>query len=77
MQDRCRHEYFSHNRYGQSSNGPGAKAAFMHEPRFQDNHRANILNANYTDVEIGMVEGPNGDLYITQDFAQFRLTVAA
>jgi len=47
---------------------PGAEAAFMNEPRFQKNHRANILNANFTDVGIGIAQGPNG-LYITQDFA--------
>jgi TonB family protein len=47
---------------------PGAEAAFMNEPRFQNNHRANILNANYTDVGIGIVQGPNGSLYVTQDF---------
>jgi TonB family protein len=47
---------------------PGAEAAFMNEPRFQKNHRANILNANYTDVGIGIVQGPNGSFYITQDF---------
>ena len=47
---------------------PGAEAAFMNEPRFQNNHRANILNANYTDVGIGIVQGPNGSFYITQDF---------
>jgi uncharacterized protein YkwD len=46
----------------------GAEAEFMNEPRFQHNHRANILNANYTDVGIGIVQGPNGSLYITQDF---------
>ena len=47
---------------------PGAEAAFMNEPRFQRNHRANILNANYTEVGIGIVKGPDGSLYITQDF---------
>ena len=46
----------------------GAEAAFMNEPRFQHNHRANILNANYTDVGIGIVKGPDGSLYITEDF---------
>ena len=46
----------------------GAEGAFMNEPRFQHNHRANILNANYTDVGIGIIQGPNGSLYITQDF---------
>ena len=47
-----------------------AEAAFMNEPRFQHNHRANILNANYTDVGIGIVQGANGSLYITQDFVK-------
>ena len=46
-----------------------AEASFMNEPRFQQNHRGNILNANYTDVGIGIVQAPNGSLYITQDFA--------
>jgi uncharacterized protein YkwD len=46
----------------------GAETAFMNEPRFQKNHRANILNEKYTDVGIGIVQGPNGSLYITQDF---------
>jgi uncharacterized protein YkwD len=46
----------------------GAEAAFMNEPRFQHNHRANILNPSYTDVGIGIVKGPDGSLYITQDF---------
>jgi uncharacterized protein YkwD len=46
----------------------GAEAAFMNEPRFQRNHRSNILNANYTDVGIGIVRGPDGSLYVTQDF---------
>ena len=46
----------------------GAEAAFMNEPRFQHNHRGNILNANYTDVGIGIVKGPDGSLYITEDF---------
>jgi uncharacterized protein YkwD len=46
----------------------GAEAAFMNEPRFQHNHRANILNPSYTDVGIGIVKGRDGGLYITQDF---------
>ena len=48
---------------------PAAEAALMNEPRFQTNHRSNILNAKYTDVGIGIVPGPNRSLYITQDFA--------
>ncbi len=46
----------------------GAEAAFMNEPRFTKNHRANILNASFTEVGIGIVQAPNGSLYITQDF---------
>jgi len=42
----------------------GAEATFMDDP----NHRYNILNALYTDVGIGIVLGPDGNLYITQDF---------
>jgi len=40
----------------------------MNEPRFAKNHRANILNPEFTDVGIGIVRGPDGGLYITQDF---------
>lgn len=46
-----------------------AEDSFMDEPRFQSNHRGNILDPKYTDVGIGIVQAPNGDLYITQDFA--------
>jgi uncharacterized protein YkwD len=46
----------------------GAEAAFMNEPRFMKNHRANILNTAFTEVGIGIVQAPNGSLYITQDF---------
>jgi uncharacterized protein YkwD len=45
-----------------------AENDLINEPRFQQNHRGNILNPAYTDVGIGIVQGPNGDLYITQDF---------
>jgi uncharacterized protein YkwD len=45
-----------------------AESAFMNEPRFEGNHRGNILNGSYTDVGIGVVQGPDGSLYITQDF---------
>ena len=34
----------------------------------EGNHRGNILNASYTDVGIGVVQGPDRSLYITQDF---------
>jgi uncharacterized protein YkwD len=46
-----------------------AENDLMDEPRFQKNHRGNILNPEYTDVGIGIVQAANGDLYITQDFA--------
>jgi uncharacterized protein YkwD len=46
-----------------------AEDSFMDEPRFQQNHRGNILDPKYTEVGIGIVQAPNGDLYITQDFA--------
>jgi uncharacterized protein YkwD len=46
-----------------------AEASLMDEPRFQKNHRGNILDPTYTDVGIGIVQAPNGNLYITQDFA--------
>ncbi len=49
-----------------------AESLFMNEPRFQRNHRWNILNANYTHVGVGIVRAPDGTLYITQDFAQLR-----
>jgi uncharacterized protein YkwD len=49
-------------------NVAGAEVAFMNEPRFSKNHRANILNPDFTDVGIGVVAGPDGRLYITQDF---------
>ncbi|HET7100583.1 MAG TPA: CAP domain-containing protein [Terriglobia bacterium] len=45
-----------------------AEKDLMDEPRFQQNHRGNILDPAYTDVGIGIVQAPNGDLYITQDF---------
>ena len=46
-----------------------AEKDLMDEPRFQQNHRGNILNPAYTDIGIGIAQAPNGDLYITQDFA--------
>lgn len=44
------------------------ETAFMSEPRFRKNHRANILNPEFTEIGIGIVQAPNGSLYITQDF---------
>lgn len=51
-----------------SASVAGAEGAFMNEPRFAKNHRANILSANFTDIGIGIVQGADGRLYITQDF---------
>jgi uncharacterized protein YkwD len=46
-----------------------AQAGFMDEPRFQHNHRGNILNPAYTHVGVGIARGADGLLYITQEFA--------
>lgn len=45
-----------------------AETEFMNEPRHQQNHRWNILNPDYAEVGVGIVQGSNGQLYITQDF---------
>jgi uncharacterized protein YkwD len=50
----------------------GAESAFMDEPKFQPNHRGNILNPDYTHVGVGVARGANGMLYITQEFAEYR-----
>ena len=47
-----------------------AQSAFMNEPRFQPNHRANILDSKFTDIGIGIVKGPDGRYYITQEFIE-------
>ncbi len=47
-----------------------AQTAFMNEPPFQPNHRANILNPDFTHIGVGIVQGPNGRLFITQVFRQ-------
>jgi uncharacterized protein YkwD len=47
-----------------------AQAAFMNEPRFEHNHRANILATDFTHVGVGVVRGPDGRLWITQEFRQ-------
>ncbi len=49
-----------------------AESLFMNEPKFQPNHRWNILNVKYTHVGVGIAEAPDGSLYITQEFAQLR-----
>lgn len=47
-----------------------AEEDFMSEPRFKRNHRANILDSKFNYVGIGIARGPDGLLYVTQDFAQ-------
>lgn len=49
-----------------------AESTFMDEPKFERNHRWNILNPNYTRVGVGIARGSDGTLYITEDFAQLR-----
>jgi uncharacterized protein YkwD len=49
-----------------------AESLFMNEPKFQQNHRWNILNVNYTHVGVGVARALDGSLYITQEFAQLR-----
>lgn len=41
-----------------------AQRAFMNS----SGHRANILNKNFTEVGIGVVQHPNGQLYVVQEF---------
>jgi uncharacterized protein YkwD len=47
-----------------------AEVSFMDEPKFQPNHRGNILNPAYNHLGIGIARGSDGSLYITQEFAQ-------
>lgn len=42
--------------------------AFMDEPRYEPNHRANILNPDFTHVGIGIVLNADGTLVVTQNF---------
>jgi uncharacterized protein YkwD len=47
-----------------------AQAAFMNEPPLGHNHRANILDPDFTHVGVGIVQGSDGMDCITQDFVQ-------
>jgi uncharacterized protein YkwD len=49
-----------------------AEALFMNEPKFQPNHRGNILDSKYNSIGIGIARGSDGSLYITQEFAEIR-----
>ena len=48
----------------------GAETAFMNEPRFAHNHRANILSPKFTEIGIGIVRSRSGRYYITQEFIE-------
>jgi uncharacterized protein YkwD len=47
-----------------------AEAAFMNEPKFQENHRGNIVSKAFTHVGIGIAVGHDGMIYITEEFVQ-------
>lgn len=47
-----------------------ARMLFMDEPKFEENHRSNILGQQFTHVGVGIVRGPNGLLYVTEEFAR-------
>jgi uncharacterized protein YkwD len=47
-----------------------AEAAFMNEAKFQNNHRGNIVSKTFTSVGIGIAVGPDGTIYITEEFVQ-------
>ena len=42
----------------------------MDEPKFEHNHRSNILDKGFTHVGVGIVKGPDGLLYVTEEFAR-------
>jgi len=48
------------------------EAALMDEPRFQPDHRGTILNPQFTHIGIGIVKAPDGELYMTQEFARLQ-----
>lgn len=47
-----------------NNSASGAETAFMNS----SGHRANILNANYTEVGVGIRKASNGSLYVVQEF---------
>jgi uncharacterized protein YkwD len=49
-----------------------AEAMFMDEPKFQQNHRGNILNTRFTHIGVGVAHGADGSIYVTQEFVQSR-----
>ncbi|HVA62820.1 MAG TPA: CAP domain-containing protein [Terriglobales bacterium] len=44
------------------------EAMFMNEPRFERNHRGNILDRGYTAVGIGVARARDGLYYVAEDF---------
>src|SRR5204862_1717148 len=51
---------------GVGPNVDSLEDAFMNSPE----HRANILDSDYTEIGIGTAVGKDGRLYVTQDFRQ-------
>ena len=49
-----------------------ARDLFMDEPKFERNHRGNILGTEYTHVGVGIAKGPDGLIYVTEEFARLR-----
>jgi uncharacterized protein YkwD len=49
-----------------------AESTFMDEPKFEQNHRWNILNPDYTRLGVGIAKASDGMLYITEDFVRLR-----
>jgi len=66
--DRMRAAGISYSYAGENlainQNVTAAEQAFMNSP----GHRANILNANYTEVGIGVRYSPKGSVYVVQNF---------
>lgn len=44
------------------------EAMFMAEPRFERNHRGNILDRGYTEVGIGVARAADGLYFVAEDF---------
>lgn len=67
--DRMRKQNIIFNRAGENLafnvSIAAAQQAFMNSP----GHRANVLDPYYTQVGLGVVNGPNGRVYVVQEFS--------
>lgn len=67
--DRMRKQNIVFNRAGENLafnvSVAAAQQAFMNSP----GHRANVLDPYYTQVGLGVVNGPNGRVYVVQEFS--------